>query len=79
MVDGQMLPPMVLFNGKTDQTIRNLNIPPGFIVKTQKKAWTEDDLMKVWVEEIWFKHSHAECKRLRFENSLLTFEENKIC
>ena len=65
---------MVIFKGKTDQTIRNLNIPPRFIVKTQKKAWMDDHLMKVCVEEILFKHAHAECKRLRFENSLLTFD-----
>ena len=33
--DGQMLPPMITFKGKTEQTIRDLNIPPGFIIKTQ--------------------------------------------
>ena len=33
----QMLPPMIIFEGKTDQTIRNLIIPPGFIVKTHEK------------------------------------------
>ena len=33
----QMLPPMIIFRGKTDQTIRNLIIPPGFIVKTHEK------------------------------------------
>ena len=63
---------MVTFKEKTDQTIRNLNIPP--IVKTQKKALMYDDLMKVWVEEIWFKHAHAGCKRLRFENSQFIFD-----
>ena len=29
-----------------------------------------DDLMKVWIEKIWFKHTQAECKKLGFENSL---------
>ena len=30
--------------------------------------------MKVWVmEEIWFKHSQAKCKRLSFQNSMLSF------
>ena len=33
--DGQMLPPIIIFKGKTEQTICVLNIPPGFIVKTQ--------------------------------------------
>ena len=63
---------MIIFKGKTEQTIRDLNIPPGFIDKTQKKAWMDEDLMKVWIEEIWLKHTQAECKRLGFENSLLS-------
>ena len=47
--------------GKTrDRTISDLNIPAGFIVKT----WMDDDLMKVWVEDIWIKHIRAECQNL---------------
>ena len=36
--DGKMLPPMIIFKVKTDQIIRNLNIPTDFAVKTQEKA-----------------------------------------
>ena len=35
--DGEMLPPMNIFKGKTDQTIRKLNIPPAFIVKHKRR------------------------------------------
>ena len=49
---GQMLPPTIIFRGKTDLTIRNLIIPLGLIVKTHKKAWIGYGLMKTWVEEI---------------------------
>ena len=35
--DGTMLPPMLIFKGKTDKTIKKLRIPEGFIVKTQEK------------------------------------------
>ena len=70
--DGKILPPMIIFKGKTDRTISDLNIPVGFIVKTQEKAWM--DLMKVWVEDIWIKHIRAECQKLGFENVLLTFD-----
>ena len=38
MTVGQMLPPMFIFRRKTDQTIRNLNIFPGFNVKPQEKV-----------------------------------------
>ena len=50
-----MLPPMIIFEGKTDRTIIDFSIPAGFKMKTQEKAWMDDDL-KVWVEDIWIKH-----------------------
>ena len=43
-------------------------------MKTQEKAWMDDDLLKVWVEDIWIKHIRTECQKLRFENALLTFD-----
>ena len=67
-----MLPPMIIFRGKTDQTIRNLIIPPGFIVKTHDKGWIGYDLMKICVEEIWLKYTQAECKKPGFQNSMLS-------
>ena len=72
--DGKMLPPMIIFKGKTDRTFSDLNIPAGFIVKTKEKAWMDDDLMKVWVENIWIKHIRAECQKLGFGNALLKFD-----
>ena len=69
-----MLSPMIILKEKSEQTIRDLNIPPGFVVKTEKKAWMDDDLMKVQIEEIWLKNTQTECKKLEFENSMLTFD-----
>ena len=54
--DGTMLPPMLIFKGKTDKTIKKLRIPEGFIAKTQQKSWMDEGLMEVWVEEIWLKY-----------------------
>ena len=68
-----MLPPMIIFKGKTDRTISDLNIPAGFIVKTQEKAWMDDDLMKVWVEDIWIKHVGAE-RQKRLDSKIRTFD-----
>ena len=65
---------MINFKGKTDRTISNLSIPAGFIVKTPEKAWMDDDLMKVWVDDIWIKYIRAECQKLGFENALLMFD-----
>ena len=72
--EGKILPPMIIFEGITDKTISDLNIPAGFIVKTQERAWMDGNLMKVWVEDIWIKHIRAECQKLGFENALLTFD-----
>ena len=43
-------------------------------MKIQEKAWMNDDLLKVWVEDIWIKHIRNECQNLGFENTLLTFD-----
>ena len=56
MGDEKMLPPMIIFKGKTDRTISDLNIPAEVIMKLQEKAWMDDHLMKVRVEDIWIKH-----------------------
>ena len=45
--DGKMLPLMIIFKGKTDQTIHNLNIPTNFVVKQRERAWMDDDMMQV--------------------------------
>ena len=34
----------------------------------------DEDLKKVWVENIWVKHIRAECQKFGFENALLTFD-----
>ena len=70
---------MIIFKGKTDRTISNLNIPAGLIVKTQEKAWMDNDLMKVWLKDIWIKHIQAEYQKLGFENALLTCDAFAAC
>ena len=71
--DGTMLPPMLIFKGKADKTIKKLRIPEGFIVKTQEKPWMDKGFMEVWVEEIWLKYVREVSKQLGFDSSLLTF------
>ena len=45
--NGTMLPPMLIFKGKPDKTIKKLYISEGFIVKTQEKSWMGEGLMEV--------------------------------
>ena len=69
-----MLPPMLIFKGNADKTIKKLRIPEGFIVKMQEKSCMDEGLMEVWVEEIWLKYVREVSKQLGFDNSLLTFD-----
>ena len=55
--DGKMLPPMIKFKVTTEKTILELLVPEGFVIKTQEKAWMDEQLMQVWVEDIWLKHT----------------------
>ena len=72
--DGKMFPPMIIFKGKTTKTIEQLRVSDGSIVKTQAKAWMDEELVHVWLEDIWLKHNKLMSQKLGFENSLLTFD-----
>ena len=71
--DSKMLPLVSIFKGTTEKTIQKLRIPEGFVIKTQEKAWKDERLMHVWVENIWSKHTKAMSEKLDFRNSLLKF------
>ena len=74
MADGSILPPMIIFNGKTDWTIRNLVVPTGFVVTTQEKAWMEEEKMLMWLQEIWIKYTEQKQEELEFPRSFLTLD-----
>lgn len=48
--DGQMARPIIIFKGKIEQTMCDLTIPSGFIVRTLKKSWMDYYLIKVWIK-----------------------------
>ena len=74
IADGKMLPLMIIFKGTTEKTIEKLCVPERFVIKTQEKAWIDQRLIHVWVEDIWLKHTKAMPEKLAFENLLLTFD-----
>ena len=73
--DGKRLPSMIIFKGKTDGKIQKLHVPEGLAIKTKKKAWMDNWLMHVWVENIWLKQTKAMPEKLDFENSLLSAQD----
>lgn len=71
--DGQFLPPMIIFKGKTQRTIKKLKVPKGFLVATQEKAWMDDTLMLQYIDRIWKPHVRA----AKVRESILTLDSFK--
>ena len=64
---GDMLPPMIIFKGKTKISIQGLKAPPGFIIAHQEKAWMNGELMLKWLDGVWnksCKYNHPEAESL---------------
>ena len=47
--DGKMPPPMIIFKGIAQQ----VHPPPGVVVTIQEKGWMNQELMHVYIEQIW--------------------------
>lgn len=54
---GDVLSPMVIFKGKRPL---NLDVPKGWIICVQEKAWMDETLMLRWVKEILLPHTKKE-------------------
>lgn len=50
---GKMLPPFVVFKGKTKRTLKKVSIPHGVVCTTQQKAWMDEARMLEWIEQVW--------------------------
>ena len=48
VADGLILPPMIIFRGKTNRTIKDIEAPEGFVIVTQEKARMDEFLMFIW-------------------------------
>ena len=48
-----MLPPMVIFKGKTLRTIRDVVNKGKSISTYQEKAWMNEAIMKEWIVKVW--------------------------
>ena len=74
--DGFMLPPMIIFRGKTYQTIKDIEAPEGFVV-TQEKAWMDESLMFIWFDQVWKSYAEKKQKELDFNRSLMVYDAFK--
>ena len=52
---GDLLPPMIIFKGKTKRCIKGLKGTPGVMIAYQEKAWMDGELMLKWIDSVWNK------------------------
>ena len=53
--NGDILPPMIIFKGKTKRSIQGLEAPQGVMIAHQKKAWMDGEVMLQWLDGVWNK------------------------
>ena len=64
--DGFILPPMTIFRGKTNQAIKDIEAPKGFVIVTQEKAWMDESLLFIWFDQVWKSYAEKNPKRIGF-------------
>ena len=72
--DGFILPPMIIFWGKTSQTIKDIEAPEGFVIVTQEKAWMDESLMFIWFDHVWKAYVEKNQKELDFNRSIMVYD-----
>ena len=76
-VDVFILPPMIIFRDKTNQTIKDVEAPEGFVIVTQEKAWMDESLMFIWFDQVWKSYAEKKQKELDFNRSLMVYDAFK--
>ena len=75
--DEFLVPPMVIFRGKTNQTIKDIEAPEGFVIVTQEKARVDESLMFIWFDQVWKSYAEKKQKELDFNRSLMVYDAFK--
>ena len=68
---------MVIFRGKTNRTIKDIEAPEGFVIVTQEKAWMDESLMFIWFDQVWKSYAEKKQNELDFNRSLLVYDALK--
>ena len=50
---GKLLPPFVIFKGKTKRALKKVKIPSGAVCTTQVNAWMDEERMLEWIDKVW--------------------------
>ena len=65
--DGFILPLMILFQGKTNQTIKDMEAPETFVTVTQERTWMDESLMFIWFDQVWKTYAEKKTKGIGFQ------------
>ena len=76
-VDVFILPPMIIFRDKTNQTIKDVEAPEGFDIVTPEKGWMDESLMFIWFDQVWKLYAEKKQKELDFNRSLMVYDTFK--
>ena len=75
--DWFILPPMIIFRGKTNQNTKDIEAPEDFVIVTQEKAWMDESLMFIWFDQVWKSYEGKKQKELDFNRSLMVYDAFK--
>ena len=50
---GKLLPPFIIFKGKTKRPLKKVKIPSGAVCTTQVNAWMDEERMLEWIDKVW--------------------------
>ena len=69
------LPPLITFRGKTNQTIKDIEAPlRALLFLHTKKAWMDESLIFVWLDQVWKSYPEKKQKELDFNRSLMIYD-----
>ena len=76
--DGFILPPILIFRGKANLTIKYIIVAPeSFVTVTQEKAWMNESLMFTQFEKVWKTYAKEKQKELRFDRPFMVYDAFK--
>ena len=64
---GKMLKPLIIFKGKTNRTLKNVQIPSTVVCTYQKKGYMDTTTMMLWIKKILNKYTMGQHCLLVFD------------
>ena len=75
--DGFILPPIIIFRGNTNLTIKGIVALKGFVIVTQEKLWIDESLMFTWFEKVCGTYAKEKKKKFGFNRSFMVYDAFK--